>query len=67
MIIHFEAQHNHSTIRWAIREGLNSMCHEFEEVDGDEVIDDRSYEGVPGQACRVRLMDQLFDSPHSEA
>lgn len=43
------------------------MRREFEEADGDEVIGDRSYEGTPGQACRARLMDQLFDSPHSEA
>jgi hypothetical protein len=41
--------------------------HEDEGPDGDEVVGNRSYEGTTGQAYRARLMDQLFDSPHSEA
>ncbi|KAG2158786.1 uncharacterized protein EDB93DRAFT_1076466, partial [Suillus bovinus] len=67
MIIHFEAQHRHSTISWAIKEGRHTLCCEFEEGDSDKVIGDRSYEGTPGQACRARLMDQLLDSPYSDA
>jgi hypothetical protein len=67
MIIHFEENHNKSTLVWAIREGRNTVHHEDEGPDGDEVVGDRSYEGTTGQAYRARLMDQLFDSPHSEA
>ncbi|KAG2135703.1 uncharacterized protein EDB93DRAFT_1092249, partial [Suillus bovinus] len=57
MIIRFEAQHRHSTISWAIKEGRHTLRCEFEGGDGDEVKGDRSYEGTPGQACRAWLMD----------
>jgi hypothetical protein len=67
MIIRFEAQRKRSTLRWAIREGKNTLRHELEDADGDEVVGDRSYEGTPGQACRAMLMDKLFDSPYSDA
>lgn len=67
MIIRFEEIRKKSTLVWAVREGRNTICHEDEGPDGDEVVGDRSYEGTPGQAHRARLMDLLFDSPHSEA
>jgi len=35
--------------------------------EGNEVVGDRSYAGTQGQTCRARLMNQLFDSPDSDA
>lgn len=67
MIIKFEEKRKKSTVRWAIREGRHTLRNEPEGPDGDEVVGDTSYEGTPGQACRARLMDQLFDSPYSDA
>ncbi|KIK33751.1 hypothetical protein CY34DRAFT_99064, partial [Suillus luteus UH-Slu-Lm8-n1] len=67
MIIHFEENYNKSTLVWAICEGHNTVHHEDEGSDGDEVVGDRSYEGTIDQTDRAKLMDQLFDSPHSEA
>lgn len=73
MIIRFEAHHRQQNAkfrrsqRWAEREAREFAAQEMEDPDGDEVVGDRSYEGTPGQASRLRMMDQLFDSPHSRA
>jgi hypothetical protein len=73
MIIHFESQHRKQdggyvgSLQWAHEEGEAFMPQGFEDPDGDEVVGDRSYEGTPGQAARAKLMDELFDSPHSRA
>jgi hypothetical protein len=73
MIIRFEAHHRQQnpkfrrSQRWAEREAREFAAQEREDPDGDEVVGDRSYEGTPGQASRLRRMDQLFDSPHSRA
>ena len=67
MIIRFEANRNQDSQAWALQEGNALMPHQLEDADGNEVVGDRSYAGTPGQACRARLMDQLFDSPYSGA
>lgn len=73
MIIRFETEHRkqdgtyESSLKWARVEGEDFIPQEFEAPDGDEVIGDRTYEGTPGQATRARLMDELFESPHSRA
>jgi len=43
------------------------MAPEIEDQEGDDAVDDTSFAGTQGQACHVRLMDQLFDSPYSNA
>lgn len=55
------------TVEWARQQGKGMIDEEFEAPDGDQVVGDRSYEGTPGQACRAKLMDLLFDSPASRA
>jgi hypothetical protein len=73
MIIRFEAHHCKENAkfprsqRWAEREAREFAAQEFEDPDGDEVVGDKSYEGTPGQASRLRMMDQLFDSPYTTA
>ena len=67
MIIRFEANRNQDSQAWAHQEGIAFMPHQIEDADGNEVVGDRSYAGTPGQAYRMRLMDQLFDSPSSGA
>jgi len=71
MIIHFKIKHHKqdrtykSSLKWAHKEGEDFIYPEFEGPDGDEVVGDRTYEGTPGQAACAKLMDALFDSPHS--
>jgi hypothetical protein len=72
MIIRFEIEHRkqdtyESSLKWARKEGEDFIYPEIEGPDGDEVVGDRTYEGTPGQATRAKLMDALFDSPHSDA
>ncbi|KAG2050512.1 hypothetical protein BDR06DRAFT_960080 [Suillus hirtellus] len=73
MIIRFEIEHRkrdgtyESSLKWAREEGEDCIDQEVEYPDGEEVVGDRTYEGTPGQAARLRLMDSLFDSPHSNA
>jgi hypothetical protein len=73
MIIRFETDHRkqdgtyESSLKWARVEGEDFIAQEFEDPDGDEVVGDRNYEGTPGQVTRARLMDELFDSPQSNA
>ncbi|KAG1861540.1 hypothetical protein DFJ58DRAFT_725719 [Suillus subalutaceus] len=73
MIICFETEHRKkdgtykSSLKWAHVEGEDFVNQEIEGPDGEEVVGDRTYEGTPGQAARARLMDALFDSPHSGA
>ncbi|KAG2066392.1 hypothetical protein BDR04DRAFT_1160269, partial [Suillus decipiens] len=56
-----------SSLKWARKEGEEFIVQETEGPDGEEVVGDRTYEGTPGQAAHIRLMDALFDSPHSDA
>lgn len=74
MIIHFEIKYHKrdgtykSFLKWAYEEREDCIGQEVEYPDGEEVIGDRTYEGTPGQATRVRLIDfVLFDSPYSNA
>jgi len=73
MIIRFETEHRkkdgtyESSLKWARGEGEDFIDQETKSPDGEEVVGDRTYEGTPGQAARARLMDLLFDSPHSGA
>jgi hypothetical protein len=73
MIIRFESRRRkqdgeyEGSLEWAREEGEAFMPQGFEDPDDDEIVDDRSYEGTPGQAARARLMDELFDSSHSRA
>jgi hypothetical protein len=67
MIIRFEANHSKDSQTWAYQEGIAFIAPEIEEQEGDDVVGDRSYAGTQGQACRARLMDQLFESPYSNA
>ncbi|KAG2745057.1 hypothetical protein P692DRAFT_20742656, partial [Suillus brevipes Sb2] len=73
MIIHFETNHHKqdgtykNSLKWARVEGEDFIPEEYEAPDGDEVVGNRTYDGTPGQATRARLMDELFDSPQSNA
>jgi len=68
MIIRFEDAHGENSHSWAYQEGVASMPREpVGDPEGNEVVGDRSYAGTQGQTCRARLMDQLFDSPDSDA
>jgi hypothetical protein len=73
MIIRFETDHHKqdgtykNSLKWARVEGEDFIPEEYEAPDGDEVVGDRTYDGTPGQATRARLMDELFDSPQSNA
>jgi hypothetical protein len=58
---------DNGTVEWAHQQGRGMVDEEFEAPDGNEVVGDRLYEGTPGQACRAKLMDLLFDSPSSTA
>jgi hypothetical protein len=73
MIIRFEIEHRkedgtyESSLKWARTEGEDFIDQEIEGPDGEEVVGDRTYDGTPGQAARAKLMDELFNSPHSDA
>jgi hypothetical protein len=72
MIIRFEEhrglKEKKGSVDWARQEATNpTHTGEAEGPDGNEQIGDRLYEGTPGHACRERLMDDLFDSPYSDA
>jgi len=67
MIIRFEAHHSKDSQRWAYQEGQAFMAPEIEDQEGDDAVGDTSFAGTQGQECHIRLMNQLFDSPYSNA
>jgi hypothetical protein len=72
MIIWFEQNRaltdDRGSVRWAYQEARNFMPQEAAEgPDDNEQVCDRLYEGSPGHAYHERLMDELFDNPHSKA
>jgi hypothetical protein len=67
MIIRFEADRYEDSQTWAHQEGNAFTVPEIEDQEGDDAVGDTSYAGTQGQACRTRLMHQLFDSPYSNA
>lgn len=72
MIIRFEEEHalteDQGSVKWSCQEARNFMSQEAAEgPDDNDQVGDRLYEGTPGHARHERLMDLLFDSPHSKA